>query len=60
MKKTIVGFLTIVLILYLSSCGSHPPRVATASDVEELDSNTTGSVVRTKNGVRYFFDRIDD
>lgn len=44
MKITIVGFLTIVLILPLLSCGSHPSRVATASDIEKLDPNTTGSI----------------
>lgn len=45
MKKIIVRFLALGLILSLSSCGSHPPQVSNASDIEKLDPQTTGSIV---------------
>lgn len=46
MKKIIILNVALFLILLLSSCsGSHPVRVASVSDIEELDPNTTYSVV---------------
>lgn len=45
MKKIIASLLMLIVVLFLSSCGSHPPRVTSVSDIESLDPKTTGSIV---------------